>query len=100
MFLDMLQWLPERASTFAKEIDTIFYVIYWITGFFFLFVTVLLVWFLIQYRARPGRRGRAIFGLIRTQNTNGAAGLIFCEILSRSAVYNGLQENPSRSGEA
>ena len=56
MFLDMLQWLPERASTFAHEIDTVFYVIYWITGFFFLFVTVLLVWFMIQFRARPGHR--------------------------------------------
>ena len=52
----MLGWLPERASTYAKDIDTIFYVIYYITGFFFILVTVLLVWFLIKYRAQPGRR--------------------------------------------
>ena len=51
----MLSWLPERASTFAGEIDTVFYVIYYITGFFFLLVTVLLIWFLIKFRARPGR---------------------------------------------
>jgi cytochrome c oxidase subunit 2 len=52
----MLGWLPEQASTYAKDIDTIFYVIYYITGFIFLLVTVLLIWFLIKYRYQPGRR--------------------------------------------
>ena len=51
----MLSWLPEGVSTYAKDIDTIFYVIYYITGFVFLLVTVLLVWFLIKYRHKPGR---------------------------------------------
>lgn len=52
----MLSWLPERVSTYAGEIDTVFYIIYYITGFVFLLVTVLMIWFLIQYRAKPGRR--------------------------------------------
>jgi cytochrome c oxidase subunit II len=52
----MLRPLPEAVSTFAHEIDTVFYVIYYITGFVFALVTVLLVWFLIEYRAQPGRR--------------------------------------------
>jgi cytochrome c oxidase subunit 2 len=49
-------FLPEGISTYAKDIDTVFYVIFYITGFFFILVTVLLVWFLIKYRQRPGRR--------------------------------------------
>jgi cytochrome c oxidase subunit 2 len=52
----MLGWLPEAASTYAKDIDTIFYIIYYITGFFFILVTVLMVWFLIKYRYQPGRQ--------------------------------------------
>jgi cytochrome c oxidase subunit 2 len=52
----MLQPLPEAASTYAQEIDTVFHVIYYITGIVFILVTVALVWFLIQYRAQPGRR--------------------------------------------
>ena len=51
----MLSWLPEGVSTYAKEIDTVFYVIYYITGSVFLLVTVLLIWFIIQYRYQEGR---------------------------------------------
>jgi cytochrome c oxidase subunit 2 len=52
----MLKPLPEAVSTFAADIDTVFYIIYYITGFVFALVTVLLVWFLITYRAQPGRK--------------------------------------------
>jgi cytochrome c oxidase subunit 2 len=48
--------LPEQASTYATDIDTVYYVIYYITGVVFILVTVLLVWFLIKYRAQPDRR--------------------------------------------
>ncbi len=51
---DMLKWLPENASTYAGEIDRLFYIIYYITGVAFLLVTVLMIWFLIKYRAKPG----------------------------------------------
>lgn len=51
---DMLKWLPENASTYAGEIDRLFYIIYYITGVAFLLVTVLMIWFLIKFRAKPG----------------------------------------------
>jgi cytochrome c oxidase subunit II len=47
--------LPEGLSTFAKDVDTVYYVIYYITGAVFILVTVVLVWFLIKYRFQPGR---------------------------------------------
>jgi cytochrome c oxidase subunit 2 len=52
----MLQWLPEDVSTFGREIDSLFYLIYYITGVAFILVTVLMVVFLIQYRDTGNRR--------------------------------------------
>ena len=52
----MLQWLPENVSTFGQEIDSMFYLIYYITAVAFILVTVLMVLFLIMYRDTGGRR--------------------------------------------
>ena len=56
----MLQWLPEDVSTFGGEIDSLFYLIYYITGVAFILVTVLMVWFVVMYRERNDGR-RAIY---------------------------------------
>lgn len=52
----MLQWLPENVSTYGHEIDSLFYLIYYITAVAFILVTVLMIIFLIKYREQPGRR--------------------------------------------
>jgi cytochrome c oxidase subunit II len=52
----MLRWLPEDVSTFGREIDSLFYLIYYITAVTFILVTVLMVVFLIMYRHKEGRR--------------------------------------------
>ena len=53
----MLQWLPEDVSTYGHEIDSLFYLIYYITGVAFILVTVLMVVFVVMYRERnDGRR--------------------------------------------
>jgi cytochrome c oxidase subunit II len=52
----MLRWLPEDVSTFGQEIDSLFYLIYYITAATFILVTVLMIVFLIMYRQRDGRR--------------------------------------------
>lgn len=53
----MLQWLPQDVSTFGHEIDSLFYLIYYITGVAFILVTVLMVVFVVMYRERnDGRR--------------------------------------------
>jgi len=52
----MMQWLPENVSTFGDEIDSLFYFVYYLTGAVFILVMVILVWFLIFYRYREGRR--------------------------------------------
>ncbi len=55
-WLDMLSLLPEQASTYAADVDRVFYVIYYITFAVFVLVTFLLVYFAIKYRAKPGQR--------------------------------------------
>lgn len=52
----MLRWLPEDVSTFGREIDSLFYLIYYITAVTFILVTILMVVFLIMYRQKEGRR--------------------------------------------
>ncbi len=49
-------WLPKNASTYGADIDWLFYVVYYLTNITFFVVQGALLWFLIKYRARPGRR--------------------------------------------
>jgi cytochrome c oxidase subunit II len=57
----MLGWLPEAASTYARDIDEVFYFIYYLTAFVFLLVTVLMIWFVYKYRYREGEERRALY---------------------------------------
>jgi cytochrome c oxidase subunit 2 len=59
---DMMSYLPENVSTYGKDIDDLFYLIYYISAAAFLLVTVLTVVFLVMYRARPGHRATYTHG--------------------------------------
>ncbi len=48
--LEMMRWLPEDVSTYGHEIDSLFFLIYYITAATFILVTVLMVLFLVMYR--------------------------------------------------
>ena len=55
--LDMLAWFPENISTFGQELDNLFVIIYWISVVIFFLTFGLMGYFMVKYRARPGRRG-------------------------------------------
>ncbi len=55
-------WLPENVSTFGKDIDWLFHVIYAITAITGILVFVTMIAFLVMYRDRPGRRARYTHG--------------------------------------
>ena len=55
-------WLPENVSTFGKDIDWLFHLIYAITAITGILVFVALIAFLVMYRDRPGRRARYTHG--------------------------------------
>ena len=52
----MMNWFPENISTYGQDIDSLFALIYYITGIWFLLTQGLIVVFLILYRRREGRR--------------------------------------------
>ena len=49
-------WLPEGITTTAPMVDQLFYLILWITGIAFVLVQATLLYFIIRYRHRPGRK--------------------------------------------
>lgn len=55
-------WLPPNVSTYGKDIDFLFHLIYYITGVSFLLVAGGMVAFLVLYRHREGRRATYIHG--------------------------------------
>jgi len=55
-------WLPENVSSYGRDIDWLFHLIYAITGVTFILVTVALLAFVVIYRDRPGRRARYTHG--------------------------------------
>src|SRR5207248_9572397 len=60
-------WLPQNYSKHGHDVDTLFNWIFWITMVAWVLTTVLMVWFLIQYRYRPGNRGKFIHGNTRLE---------------------------------
>ena len=63
-----MNWfLPEGASTFAADIDRTYYIIFWITAVAFVIVEATLIWFMIRYRARPGRKAYYTHGNVTAE---------------------------------
>jgi cytochrome c oxidase subunit 2 len=58
----MLRWLPEDVSTYGRDIDALFFLIYYITAATFIIVTVLMIWFLWKYRDQGNRRATYTHG--------------------------------------
>jgi cytochrome c oxidase subunit II len=59
--------LPGSASTFAPEIDRMYYAILIITGVVFFLTELLLLWFVFRYRHREGRRAEYIHGNVAAE---------------------------------
>jgi len=55
-------WLPENVSTYGRDIDWLFELIYYITGITAILVFATMLVFLVMYRDRPGRRARYTHG--------------------------------------
>src|SRR2546425_4235108 len=79
-------WMPLKGSTFAGEIDGLFLAILIITGIAFVIVEAGLVWFVIKYRARPGRKAYYTHGSTRAE-------IIWTTIPAVTVVALGLVSN-------
>jgi cytochrome c oxidase subunit 2 len=63
----MTHWLPPGLSSYAREIDSLFYLILWITGIIFVVVQAALIFFVVKYRHHEGRRAYHIHSNIRVE---------------------------------
>ncbi len=45
-------WMPPQGSTASGEVDSVFYIIYWISVFFFALIVGMMAWFVVRYRQR------------------------------------------------
>jgi cytochrome c oxidase subunit 2 len=50
----MERWFPENISTYGADIDAVFFLIYYIVGFWFVLTLVAILYFVVRYRRRPG----------------------------------------------
>jgi cytochrome c oxidase subunit II len=60
-------WFPDGVSTYAAEVDRLFYIILVITGLIFVIVNVALIYIIVRYRHREGRRAHYIHGNTRAE---------------------------------
>jgi cytochrome c oxidase subunit 2 len=58
----MMSWLPANISTFGGDIDRVFATIYYVVGAWFIAAELLLLWFVLRYRRRPGVRAAYVRG--------------------------------------
>lgn len=84
-----LSWmLPPGSSTFARDIDWLYYLILWITGIAFVAVEVTLIVFLVKYRGRPGGRGHYTHGSTRPE-------IVWTSVTAAVVVLIGLLSAPA-----
>lgn len=63
-----MNWmLPEGVTTYAAELDRIYYIILIITGIAFVVVEAGLIWFIIRYRGRPGQKAYYTHGSLKAE---------------------------------
>lgn len=58
----MLDWFPKNVSTYGSDIDFVFYLIFYIVGFWFLLTEGAIIYFIIRYRRREGSRASPVQG--------------------------------------
>lgn len=58
----MLETLVTRASTYAADVDALIWLIFWITGVWFLIAQAIFFGFIFKFRAKPGQKAEYITG--------------------------------------
>src|SRR5258708_17652572 len=55
-------WLPHAASSYARDIDNLFYLILWVVAFFFVLTEAILVYAMVRFAAGPGTKSQYTHG--------------------------------------
>ena len=70
--------LPEAFSTFSDDVDLIYYVILWVTGIIFVITEGVLIYFLVKYRHKEGRKATYDHGSTKLEIVWTTATLVVC----------------------
>lgn len=62
-----MQWFPQNVSTFGDDVDGVFWLIFYITTVWFFITEGLIVYFVLRYRRKPGRKAVYATGETWTQ---------------------------------
>src|SRR5260370_38542028 len=90
-------YFPHDISTFGPRIDWLFELIFWIVMVVWIAVMVAMVYFMIRYRPRPGRKAEYIEGNSRLEiiwTTATTVILITLAIMSRSTWADIKEHGP------
>jgi cytochrome c oxidase subunit II len=83
-----MDWmLPPAYSTFAPGIDRIYYVILVLTAVAFVIVEAGLIWFIIKYRGRPGRKAYYTHGNVKAE-------IVWTAVPAVTVVIIGIMSGP------
>ena len=47
-------WMPEAATGVAREVDKLFFLIFWTSVVFFVLITIVMIYFIVRFRRRKG----------------------------------------------
>ncbi|MGH0032733.1 MAG: cytochrome c oxidase subunit II [Myxococcota bacterium] len=61
----MIEYYLPAASTYAKDIDSLFDLIFWLVGFWFVLCQGIFFWLLWRFRARDGVKGEYVSGELK-----------------------------------
>ena len=61
----MIEYLLPAASTFAREIDNLFDLIFFLVGFWFILCQAVFFWLLFRFRARDGVKAQYVTGELK-----------------------------------
>jgi len=78
----MLPWLPENIASYGGKIDSLFYLIFWITTIVFFLVQGALIVFLVKYRSRPGKKAEYTHGNSRLEIIWTTVPSVICVVLA------------------
>lgn len=63
----MIESLVPAASSYARDIDNLFSLIFWLVGFWFVLSEVVFFWLILRFRKRDGVRAQYITGELKSE---------------------------------
>ena len=78
--------LPESFSTFGGDVDQLYYIILWITGIIFFITESVLLYFIVRYRHKEGRKAAFEHGSNKLEVAWTLGTLVVCLVIGIASI--------------